>query len=65
MKPDDYSYEPMERVYQEKTEETGFNVYYIIPAVASLCIIALLVTLFVENKRRTKNRRGEGDTNES
>lgn len=65
VKPDDYSYEPMERVYQEKTEETGFNVYYIIPAVASLCIIALLVTLFVEHRRRTKNRRGEGDTNES
>ena len=65
VKPEDYQYNPMEKVYQEKTEETVFNVYLIIPAVATLCIVALLVTAFVELKRRTKNKRREGAGNEN
>lgn len=65
VKPEDYSYEPMERVYQENNARTVFNVYYVIPAVATLCIIVLLITLSVEHNSRTKNNRREGDANEN
>ena len=54
-KPEDFKYEKITAVYRETvSEEKGFNMYYIIPMVAGLCVILFGCVVLVTNQKRKK-----------
>lgn len=61
-KPEDWVYEPFERVYapetQEPEEESGFSWYLLIPTTALVGILVLVVTDAVIRSFRKKKREG-------
>lgn len=59
--PEDYNYEPAEKVYMpEKVEEKQLSVYLIIPIFAVVCILAFGTVVLVHNKKKKK----EGGVND-
>ena len=53
--PDDYDYQPAERIY--KPEEKDFNAYLMIPICAAVCIVGFGIA-WITNKRSKKSKGG-------
>lgn len=67
--PEDYAYQPMNYEYMERVEEEDFNFYLIIPAVAVMCMIAVVISALIrkgtdKKKAVVSHDRREGETND-
>ena len=61
--PADFDYKPLEYVYEDKVTEETFNPYYIIPAVAFVCVMAMVVTLYIKNAKKGGGKADEKQKN--
>lgn len=64
--PEDYEYEPMEKVYETVEEkEEGFSWLLLIPITAGVCVVGLGVLVLVVKVKGKKKRRKAGGQDES
>lgn len=60
--PKDFDYKPLEYVYEDNALEVDNSPYLIIPGVAFLCVIAVVVTLFINTKKKGGKTDGQKET---
>lgn len=57
-KPEDFKYEKITAVYREDAGETSrsmeFNVYWVIPIVACLCVVSFAIVVVITNQKKKK-----------
>ena len=57
--PGDYDYQPMKKVYKSESNNEGFNWYLVLPAVAGVCVLALVIVAVVSAAKNKKRRAGD------